>query len=373
MSDTPTLRRYLPDYVVEDIRGVSLQSSPNTQLKYSLEQKKWDKESFCWIEIPLTLILCWETIWTRSASFESLVKLLTSSLPGCGFSIKEDAHRVEERLRTKCSATAARFKSCAGRKKKELITSETYKMNILVEEVRSVRKLDDEMKEAIKQKEDLEEETKKTYEELLEEVKQSKIREEGLSSANESLRHYVKKLERRDENEKNKKDLSTLSPTTRWRYMQQLKTRAQKALWFMSSFELQLKSLQVENNDGVRHHIDLKAVTDTNAQLSPTTDGTQGDKYSSLPEEEKVKVEKVLFLMDKFGVSEDFFHQLTMIFHELPRSYLVRQCKYDLNTMCHLTRTPGRTPGVQCSFKELLREQIQDLVSRRILKIINPL
>ena len=133
-------------------------------------------------------------------------------------------------------------------------------MNILVEEVRSVRKLDDEMKEAIKQKEDLEEETKKTYEELLEEVKQSKIREEGLSSANESLRHYVKKLERRDENEKNKKDLSTLSPTTRWRYMQQLKTRAQKALWFMSSFELQLKSLQVENNDGVRHHIDLKAV-----------------------------------------------------------------------------------------------------------------
>ena len=91
----------------------------------------------------------------------------------------------------KSLATAGRFKSCARRKKKELITLETYKMNILVEEVRSVRKLDDEMKEAIRQKEDLEEETKRTYEELLE-VKQSKIREQSLSSANESLRHCVK-------------------------------------------------------------------------------------------------------------------------------------------------------------------------------------
>ena len=90
----------------------------------------------------------------------------------------------------KSSATAGRFKSCAGRKKKQLITLETYKMNILVEG-RSMRKLDDEMKEAIRQKEDLEEETKRTYEELLE-VKQSKIREQSLSSANESLRHCVK-------------------------------------------------------------------------------------------------------------------------------------------------------------------------------------
>ena len=190
MSDTPTLSKYLPDYVVEDIRDLSLQSSTNTQLKYSLVQNKQDKESFCWIEIPLTLIPCWETIRTRSASFESLVKLLSSSLPRCGFSIKEDTHRVEERLRMKSSATAGRFKSCAGRKKKQLITLETYKMNILVEEGWSVRKLD-EMKEAIRQKEDLEEETKRTYEELLE-VKQSKIREQSLSSANESLRHCVK-------------------------------------------------------------------------------------------------------------------------------------------------------------------------------------
>ena len=90
----------------------------------------------------------------------------------------------------KSSATAGCFKSCAGRKKKQLITLETYKMNILVEEGWSVRKLD-EMKEAIRQKEDLEEETKRTYEELLE-VKQSKIREQSLSSANESLRHCVK-------------------------------------------------------------------------------------------------------------------------------------------------------------------------------------
>ena len=73
-------------------------------------------------------------------------------------------------------------------------------------------------------------------------------------------------------------------------------------------------------------------------------------------------MEEVLFLMDRFGVSDEFYHNLTMIFDGLPRSYLVKQCKSNLNAMCHLTVTPGTSPGVQTSFKELLREQITDLV-----------
>lgn len=67
--------------------------------------------------------------------------------------------------------------------------------------------------------------------------------------------------------------------------------------------------------------------------------------------------------MDRFGVSDQFYHHLTMVFNELPRSYLVKQCKHNLNEMSHLTVTPGKSPGVQTSFKELLREQMLDLVS----------
>ena len=40
MSDIPVLRRFLPDYVTECIRGLSVQSWRNNQLKYVDEQKQ---------------------------------------------------------------------------------------------------------------------------------------------------------------------------------------------------------------------------------------------------------------------------------------------------------------------------------------------
>ena len=35
---------------------------------------------------------------------------------------------------------------------------------------------------------------------------------------------------------------------------------------------------------------------------------------------------------------------------DLPRSYLIKQCKDDLNKMCHITRTPGAVAGAQLDF-----------------------
>ena len=90
-------------------------------------------------------------------------------------------------------------------------------------------------------KKNLEKENKKLYEELIEEVKQNKLREGDLLSETESLKQYTEKLEKNKETDKNGKDLSTVSPTTRWRYLTDLKTRAQKALWFMNAYGLKLK------------------------------------------------------------------------------------------------------------------------------------
>jgi len=103
MSDTPILRRFLPDYVSEDIRGITVQHWRNNQLKYVQQQKQNSKESFCCIDIPITLLLCWETIKKKTADFKSFVRLLNERIPGGGFAIKDTAERIEERLRVKCS------------------------------------------------------------------------------------------------------------------------------------------------------------------------------------------------------------------------------------------------------------------------------
>lgn len=109
MSDSP--KRFLPTYVTQDIRGILLQGVPNSQLSYVHRQLEASKESFCWLEIPMSLLLCWESTHKNSCEFESFISLLHNSIPGAGFAVCGDSERVEERLRNKCCITNNTFRS----------------------------------------------------------------------------------------------------------------------------------------------------------------------------------------------------------------------------------------------------------------------
>ena len=348
MSDIP--RRFLPAYVTEDIRGISLQGTPNSHLSYVRHQLESRKESFCWLEIPVSLLLCWESIHKNSCEFESYISLLNDFIPGAGFAVRGEAERIEERLRNKCCTTYNTFRSLSGRKKRVFVT-QSFKMNVFVEEVLSVENVKNAYNRCMEENFALEQEIDKLRDEIKDELKKRDQKEETLVEANEDLERYLKKLEKyTDLPEKNGKDISILSSTTKWRYYKELKTRAQKALWFMEQFGLNIQSLDVLQTDRVQHRIDF------------TKSGSDSDPCSHPPDNKNCDIEKVLYLMDKFGVSEDFYHELTMVFNSLPRSYLVKNCKQNLNSKCHLTKTPGEVPGVQRSFKELLQEHILELV-----------
>lgn len=71
------------------------------------------------------------------------------------------------------------------------------------------------------------------------------------------------------------------------------------------------------------------------------------------------RIEQILFLLDKFCASDEFYHELTMYEGELPRSYLIKQFRNNLNNICHVTPTPGQHEGAQISFESLLVEQIK--------------
>ena len=100
---------------------------------------------------------------------------------------------------------------------------------------------------------------------------------------------------------------------------------------------------------------------DVESKESDVTSNSNG--FDALSDEDKSNVEMVLFLLDKFCVGDSFYHEITMLFDDLPRSYLVKQKRYQLNDMCHVTSTPGIEEGAQVSFKELLRERIKDYVT----------
>ena len=52
-----------------------------------------------------------------------------------------------------------------------------------------------------------------------------------------------------------------------------------------------------------------------------------------------------------------------MICDDLPKSYLIKQRRNQLNKLCHITSTPGEEEGAQVSFKDLLRERIAEHVT----------
>ena len=84
-----------------------------------------------------------------------------------------------------------------------------------------------------------------------------------------------------------------------------------------------------------------------------------------LGETKKEKVQQILFITDKFCISEAAYHEMTMTAGggELPRSYLVKQCKTDLNSLCHISRTPGEAEGAELDFESELKNTIMKQVS----------
>jgi len=87
--------------------------------------------------------------------------------------------------------------------------------------------------------------------------------------------------------------------------------------------------------------------------------------FKDLPKEEQEKLKSVLFLADKFCISDAAYHELTLTSggENLPRGYLIRQCKENLNQLCHITRTPGAAEGAQLIFKEELTNRIKSQVN----------
>jgi hypothetical protein len=90
--------------------------------------------------------------------------------------------------------------------------------------------------------------------------------------------------------------------------------------WFSESFGLCLDSVKLDDDSGQAHCLSFALEK-----------GLKSCK--ELPDEEQQDIQQVLFIMDKFCIGEAAYHKLTCCHgEELPRSYLVKQCKENLNT-----------------------------------------
>ena len=85
--------------------------------------------------------------------------------------------------------------------------------------------------------------------------------------------------------------------------------------------------------------------------------------YEKLTTADKEKIQGILFIMDKFSISREAYHELTQKDDTLPRSYLVEGCQTAFDSHWQITKTPGNQPGAEFPFKDLLKKEIEEHVS----------
>ncbi|CAC5407717.1 unnamed protein product [Mytilus coruscus] len=70
--------------------------------------------------------------------------------------------------------------------------------------------------------------------------------------------------------------------------------------------------------------------------------------------DEKEKVKSILFLLDSFCISDEAYHELTVHNKDMVKSYLIKQCRENINNTFSILKTPGLHQGAQLHLSETL-------------------
>ena len=87
--------------------------------------------------------------------------------------------------------------------------------------------------------------------------------------------------------------------------------------------------------------------------------------YEKLPVDEKEKIRAILYIMDKLSISWKAYHELTQQDQSLPRSYLVEGRQATTDSRWNIRKTPGEKPGAELPLEDLLKQQIEEHVSKK--------
>lgn len=89
-----------------------------------------------------------------------------------------------------------------------------------------------------------------------------------------------------------------------------------------------------------------------------------------MPTAEKDKIRAILFIMDRFSISWEAYHELTQQDKTLPRAYLIEGCQANLDAQWNISKTPGDHPGAELPLEDLLKKEIEEHVSKKYAKYI---
>ena len=115
---------------------------------------------------------------------------------------------------------------------------------------------------------------------------------EKLKKESAHLWEYFDKISEQEGFKNCGKNINEVKERQQRRKIRELKTYVDKALWFAGTFGLQLSSVEFKDDTGKFHTMEYH------------TEERGKKSYNELTDEEKEKVQQILFLTDKFCISE---------------------------------------------------------------------
>ena len=195
------------------------------------------------------------------------------------------------------------------------------------------RKLEDDLKE--------ERYKKAKIEEKLQEAKA--YNKEITGKFKQKFKRLVQKLMKLQKEQKvrgpaKKKTFSDYSKRHQSRVQKQMVTDCETSLSFLGLNSFVATKIEIFNENTLEYGT-LTLVDEENIETSSQTE--------KLTDEDIDEINLLLYTKERFNISNEAYHELTMIFKDLPRSWKIQDRIREINRKWNLYPTPGDTNGVQ--------------------------
>ena len=154
------------------------------------------------------------------------------------------------------------------------------------------------------------------------------------------------------ESKRKRQDISVVSRQQRWTRKQQLHTNITQAVSFIEEEGVHPSSITlVYNETGKTELLNLESGEYSKIDLESNTNDNP---------------ETILFVKERFGLSDTAYHELSMVCEHLPRSGKLKKIATNLNSKWTIKPCPGGN-GIQQSLTLKLKERIEHLLQQKAI------
>lgn len=263
----------------------------------------------CSLQIPNNLLLKWH----KERAGGSYTACLNKSVCQQALQVRSSSRRVEDNLAKRAGSVHSKYSAASGENRCKIRRGH-YTIAICAGELESCGDLMNDIESLEMQVTDIEE------------VMRSKEQEVAvLQQAMENL-VLEREVENREVMVNSGKPINKVSDRQKRRKLSKFKQSATKALWFAETFGLEVESITARtSNDGNELVIPLSS-EGNHPSVVPATSTAPSDRNSHS------NVMQTLYLLERFGVSDEFYHELTQV--RLKMCFWVLSCVFIIVFTC---------------------------------------